>query len=477
MSRDKLLVIGAGPVGLAMADALKQNDIAYDHVDANAGIGGNWHKGVFDSTHIVSSKGTTAYSDYPMPADYPDFPSARQMLAYLKRYALDRGLTGNIELEKSVSKLTPNPDDSWHAAFADGESRTYKGVVVCNGHHWAKRYPDIPGRFSGEFLHSKDYLRAEQIAGKNVLVIGAGNSAHDIACDAARVGTSCDMSMRSGYWFMPKTAFGRPLTDLPIWWMPMALQRLALRGIIKVMIGDYRRYGLKWPNHKIFERHPTYGTDLLNYLRLGLVRPREEVARFDGKSVHFKDGSVSDYDVVVAATGFDYSFPFLPDDLIEVKNDVVQIYGGAFPDKVKNLYIVGASQARGGFGRLVTPAVQLYAKMIQLQDEMEFPIGAVLKWRNNPIPETHLLDTESTRRRIAISHYLLPVLKLQDKRMAKRMTREFWDPSEKAEGSIQREARSTEPSQADVHELPAKTDHRDTLDSDKHPAKVDTALP
>ncbi|MFY0611109.1 MAG: NAD(P)-binding domain-containing protein [Hyphomicrobiaceae bacterium] len=428
MTRDKLLVIGAGPVGLAMADALKQSGMAYDHVDANSGIGGNWHDGVFDKTHIVSSKSTTAYSDYPMPPDYPDFPSARQMLAYLKRYALDRGLTGTIELEKSVTRLTPNKDDSWHVTFEGGESRTYKGVVVCNGHHWAKRYPDIPGKFSGKLIHSKDYLRSDQLIGKKVLVIGAGNSAHDIACDAARVGDSCDMSLRSGYWFMPKTAFGKPLTDLPIWWLPVPIQRLILRGIIRVVIGDYRSYGLKRPNHKIFDRHPTYGTDLLNYLRLGLVRPRDEIDHFDGGTVHFKDGTASKYDIVVAATGFDYSFPFLPEGLIDVQNDVVQVYGGAFPDKVKNLYIVGASQARGGFGRLITPAARLYAKMIKLQDEMKFPIGAVLKWRNNPIPKTHLLDTESTRRRIAISHWLLRLLKLQDKRMARTVEREFWEP-------------------------------------------------
>ena len=110
--------------------------------------------------------------------------------------------------------------------FADGDKRTYKGAVVCNGHHWAKRFPDIPGTFEGEYIHSKDYRRPEQLAGKRVLVIGAGNSAHDIACEAARVGASCDLSLRSGYWFMPKTAFGRPLTDLPIWWLPIPAQRV-----------------------------------------------------------------------------------------------------------------------------------------------------------------------------------------------------------------------------------------------------------
>jgi hypothetical protein len=126
-----------------------------------------------------------------------------------------------------------------------------------------------------------------------------------------------------------------------------------------------------------------------------------------------------------------------------VQNDVVQIYGGAFPDKVKNLYIVGASQARGGFGRLVTPATRLYAKMIKLQDEMEFPIGAVLKWRNHSIPKTHLLDTESTRRRIAISHHLLSILKLQERRMAKHVEREIWVPSLQTAGTATDELSTT----------------------------------
>lgn len=432
MTRDKLLIIGAGPIGLAMASALKQDGIAYDHVDANSDIGGNWHDGVFETTHIVSSKGTTAFADYPMPADYPDFPSAAQMLEYLKAYAHDRGLIGQIELNKSVAKLTPNLDDTWNVEFTDGEQRLYKGALVCNGHHWSKRFPHVPGEFAGEYIHSKDYRRPAQLAGKRVLVIGAGNSAHDIACEAARVGASCDMSMRTGYWFVPKTAFGRPLTDLPIWWLPVPAQRILMRGIIAVMIGDYRRYGLKKPNHRIFDRHPTYGTDLLNHLRLGTIKPREEIARFEGKTVRFKDGNISDYDIVVAATGFNYSFPFLPKDLFEIKNDVVQIYGGAFPDKVKNLYIIGASQPRGGFGRVVTPASKLYARMIKLQDELEHPIGAILKWRNKPIPTTQFMDAESTRRRIALSHYLLPLLKRQDKRMLKHVAREHWMPDDEA---------------------------------------------
>ena len=107
MSRDKLLIIGAGPVGLAMADALKRGGIPYDQVDANSGIGGNWHEGVFDTTHIVSSKGTTAFADYPMPADYPDFPSAKQMLDYLESLCADRGMVDGSNSTSAFLKLDP----------------------------------------------------------------------------------------------------------------------------------------------------------------------------------------------------------------------------------------------------------------------------------------------------------------------------------------------------------------------------------
>lgn len=420
---DKLLVVGAGPVRLGMANALKQHGVAYDQVDANPDLGGNWQDGVYQSVHIVSSKRSTAYRDYPMPADYPDFPSAAQMLAYLKCFARDKGLDAHIAYNKRVVSAQPQPDDSWIVTFEDGETRHYKGVVIANGHHWDRKMPTFEGHFDGELIHSKDYKSPEQLRGKRVLVIGAGNSGCDVACEAARVGASCDLSLRGGYWFFPKTAFGRPLTDLPIWTLPITLQRLILRGIIKVFIGDYRRYGLEKPTHKIFDRHPTFGTDLLNYLAQGRVTPRKEIARLDGKTVHFKDGTSGEFDMIVAATGFKYSFPFLPEGLVKVENDVVQIYGGAFPEGVKNLYIVGASQPRGGFGHVLTPAADLYAQMIKLQDDLAHPIGSILAWMDEKIPNSQFLDPGQTFRQLFVGRRMLWYLKWQGERMAQKVPR------------------------------------------------------
>jgi hypothetical protein len=429
LKTDRLLVIGAGPVGLAMADALKRRGLAFDQVDAGDGVGGLWRHGVYQGVHIVSSKKSTGYTDYPMPAHYPDFPSSAQMLRYLESFAHDRDLAASIELRRKVVRAAPLADESWQVTFDDGEERTYKGVVVCNGHHWDRRVPHYPGRFTGTLIHSADYKEPKQLAAKRVLVIGGGNSGCDIACEAARVGASCDWSLRSGYWFLPKTAFGRPLTDLPIWGLPVSLQRLILRALVRVFIGDYRRYGLPQPDHKLFERHPAFGTDVLNYLRQGRIKSRPDIARFSGTKVHFADGSVGEYDLIVAATGFNNTIPFLPRNLVPIENDIVHVYGGAFPADVKNLYIVGWAQPRNGFGTIISPAARLYAEMIAMQDEIELPIGYVLRWRGLKVQSSHLVDPGATRRVIWMAHKLLPLLKRRARIIAETEGRPPFDPS------------------------------------------------
>lgn len=420
---DRLLVVGAGPVGLGMAAALKREGLAFDQVDASDGVGGNWRHGMHEDVHIVSSKRSTAYADYPMPAEYPDFPGRGQMLAYLENFARERGVLDAIEFGQKVERAWPRSDDTWHVVLEGGEERIYKGLVVCNGHHWHRRFPAYPGVFSGKIIHSKDFRSADEVARKRVLVIGAGNSGCDIADVAVKSGATCDLSIRSGYWFLPKSAFGRPLADLPIWNLPMFIQRPILRLIVAISIGDYRRYGLPWPNHRMFERHPAFGDEILGHLRQGRMRVRPDIERYDGQDVVFRDGSRAAYDVIVAATGFYNSFPFLPKGLIKVEGDVVQVYGHAFPDNVKNLYLIGTMQPRNGFGTLLTPAAALYARVIRMQDEIEHPIGYVLKWIGEKTPTSQLLDPGAARRDIAISKRMLGYLKWQAKRLAARERR------------------------------------------------------
>ena len=417
---NSLAVIGAGPVGLAVAKALLQHGISYEQLEANDDLGGNWYHGVYDTAHIISSKKTTEYADYPMPADYPDFPSAQQMVEYLRSYSEAFGLRPHIQFRSKVVMAWPLADDRWELELASGERRIYKGLVVCNGHHWDRRFPNYPGSFTGEYIHSKDYKRPAQLAGKRVLVIGGGNSACDLASEAARVGRSCHLSLRRGYWFLPKTIFGVPLPEFVAGWVPVFAQRLLLQVLLRVVFGKYESYGLPTPDHRIFEHHPTLNSELLHYVKHGRIRPRTDVARFEGRRVFFVDGSSDEFDIVVCATGFNVSFPFLPPGLVPVKGSNALLYAGSVLPDYKNLYIVGTVQARYGFGPLMTPAADLLCRMIKLQDQMELPIGLVLKESGASPPATHLLDPHKALRQMRWARHTLPLLLRTERRLRKR---------------------------------------------------------
>jgi cation diffusion facilitator CzcD-associated flavoprotein CzcO len=417
----QMALIGAGPVGLGLAKALLEQKIPYEQLEADDHLGGNWYHGVYETVHIISSRKTTEYADYPMPADYPDFPSRQQMLDYLRDYAEKFQLCPHIQFNTKVVMALPLTDGRWELELASGDKRIYKGLIVCNGHHWDRRFPKYPGKFAGEYIHSKDYRSPSQLNDKRVLVIGGGNSACDIAAEAARVGTTARISLRRGYWFLPKTLFGIPSAELSKGWFPVWAQRLFLRVLLRIAIGEYADYGLPKPDHKIFEAHPTINSELLYYVKQGRIHPRPDIARFDGKMVHFVDGTSEEFDMVVCATGYHVSFPFLPPGLVPVKGSTAQLYGGCVLAEYKNFYIVGTSQLRYGFGPVVTPGVDLIARMIAAQDQMELPIGLVMKESGVRLPTTHLVDPHASLRAIRRGKRMLPVLLWKEKRLRKKL--------------------------------------------------------
>ena len=418
--RERMAVIGAGPVGLGIARALKTHGIAYDQFEADDDVGGNWYHGVYRTAHIISSRKTTEFSEYPMPADYPDFPSRQQMVDYLRDYARHFDLRPAIEFNTKVVLVRPRTDDLWDVGVAGGERRIYKGVLVCNGHHWSKRFPDYPGTFSGTLIHSKDYKDPQQLAAKRVLVVGGGNSACDVASEAARVAESCDLSLRRGYWFLPKTLLGKPLVEALPLWVPVALQRFVLKIALRVVFGDYRRYGLPVPDHKIFEHHPTINSELLHYVKHGRIRPRPDIKRFDGDAVEFVDGTRAPYDVVICATGYHVDFPFLPKGLVPVTGGLAHVYGGALLPDYRHLYVIGTMQPRYGFGPLLSEAAALLATMITLQDEMALPLGRVLKEMGQKPPKSHLINPGAALRQMRRAKRLMPILLPRAERKLRR---------------------------------------------------------
>lgn len=398
----KQLIIGAGFVGLGIAQAFQEAGILYDQVDASDDLGGNWYHGVYETAHIISSKKVTQFSNFPMPEDYPDFPSAQNMRDYLNLFAAHFNLRQFIEFNRQVTYVRPVENNLWEVTFADQEQRLYKGVVMCNGHHWCRRYPELEGEFKGEIIHSKDYKRPEQLRDKKVLVIGAGNSACDLAAEAARVGTKCVLSMRESVWFIPKFFAGIPSVDLIRGWMPEWFQRLMAYCMIRITFGKHESYGLSQPKHRIFAKHPTVNNEVPYYIKHGRIIPKPAVKKLAGWSVEFIDGSREEFELIICATGYDVAYPFLPPELQRVKGAIVQCYGGSFLDDYKGLYYVGWGQARGGVGSLISAYGPLFARCLKLQDQIDIPIGLVFKSLGQSLPKTHLSDPHQIFRQLKL---------------------------------------------------------------------------
>src|SRR5260370_2554525 len=125
--------------------------------------------------------------------------------------------------------------------------------------------------------------------------------------------------------------------------------------------------------------------------------------------------------MVVCATGYHVSFRFLPPGLVPVTGRTAQVYGGCVLAEYKNLYIIGTSQLRYGFGRVVTPGVDLIARMMLAQDQMELPLGLVMKESGVKLPITHLVDPHAALRGIRRGKRMLPVLLWREKRARKKL--------------------------------------------------------
>ena len=398
----KQLIIGAGFVGLSIAQALKEAGILYDQVDASDQIGGNWYHGVYETAHIISSRKVTQFTNFPMPEDYPDFPSAKNMRDYVNSFADHFNLREHIELKRKIIYVRPVEDNLWEVTFNNQEQRIYKGVVMCNGHHWCRRFPEFEGEFKGEIIHSKDYKRPEQLRGKKVLVIGGGNSACDIAAEAARVAAKSVLSMRESVWFIPKSFAGIPVVDLIQGWMPEWFQRLMAYGIIRLTFGQHKDYGMSKPQYRIFAKHPTLNNEVPYYIKHGRIIIKPGVRRLNDWSVEFVDGSSEDFDLIVCATGYYVAYPFLPTELQRVRGSVVECYGGSFLDDYKGLYYVGWGQARGGVGSIVSAYGPLFARFLKLQDEINVPIGLIFKSIGQSLPKTHLSDPQQIFRQLKL---------------------------------------------------------------------------
>ena len=383
---NKYCIIGAGASGLAVAKNFKEQGIAFDCIERESEIGGLWNEAtdtgrVYKSTHMVSSKEFTAFDDYPMSDDLPLYPSQQQAMAYLRDFAAHFGLVDSIELNKTVESLE-RTDSGWKVQISgESEPRQYAGVVIANGHHDKPRLPDIPGRFTGEFMHSVDYRNPSQLAGKRVLVIGAGNSGGDIAVDAVHHAESTFHSMRRGYYFVPRFLFGIPTDDVidfiekfrPPRWLR---QRMYGLGHL-IAVGPNWRYGMPTPEHRILDTHPTVNSELPVMAAEGRVTIKPDVTGFSGANVTFADGSTEKVDMVVAATGFMPQFPFIDRDHLVDASGRPKMHLNVFHPEWDNLFMVGLINANGSMWRIADYQSRLISGFVRTCEQAPERVQAI----------------------------------------------------------------------------------------------------
>lgn len=344
-------VVGAGPSGMVMARALLREGVPFDWYERNPDFGGIWdidHDGspMYESCHFISSKYTSGFYGAPMPPDFPDYPRWHQIRDYIRATAREYDLYRHVRFNTEVSAAEPLPGDRWQVTLAEGTSHEYDGLICCPGVTWHANEVALPGRdeFRGVLRHSQSFRDGLELRGKRVLIVGAGNSGVDIACDAARLADRAYLSVRRGYRFVPKHIAGLP-TDALLTGQLAPPKGLVIssdvNAILDALVGDLTRYGLPAPDHDALSSHPIMNTQVLHHLAHGDLVAKPDVDRLTATGVVFTDGSRIEVDEIILATGYEYRMPFLDPGLLTWKQGHPQLYLNIFSRELDSLYVLG----------------------------------------------------------------------------------------------------------------------------------------
>jgi cation diffusion facilitator CzcD-associated flavoprotein CzcO len=353
-------VIGAGSSGIAALKALHRAGLDVTAFEASDRVGGNWVLGnangmssAYEGLHINTSRERMEFPDFPMPKSFPDYPHHTHIARYFDDYVDHFGLRGLIRFQTRVEKADRGPAGGWALTLDDGSVERFDALLVANGHHWDARWPEpaFPGSdaFEGVQMHAHDYKSDAPLRGKDVVVLGMGNSAMDIAVESSYVAASTYLAARRGAWIMPKHLFGKPTDQLmkndPR--IPFAIRRWVGHQLIRAVSGPPSRYGLPEPDHKFGSAHPTVSGRILDRISHGTITPKPNIDRLEGDRVVFTDGSSVHADVVVYCTGYKITFPFFDESLISAPDNHIELFRRVFQPDIPDVFFIGLLQPLG----------------------------------------------------------------------------------------------------------------------------------
>jgi dimethylaniline monooxygenase (N-oxide forming) len=354
---DNVVVIGAGSTGLAVMRTLGERGIPAQCIERGSNVGGLWRyendngmSAAYASLRTNVSRRGMQYPSFPMPEAFDEFPHHTDMAAYLDSYADAFRLRDRIRFGTTVDRLEPVSGHGWRVTLDDGTDLRFGAAVVATGHDWCPRLPEPPGEFAGEVLHAHDYRRPEAFAGRRVLVVGAGQSAAEIAVELVGHAARTCLSIRGPVHVVPRWLRGTPYDTRDTWpanRLPWPLLNRLFAREVERELGPLPG---SWPvpDRRLLEEVPTLSSELLPSVRSGAVAVRREVERLDGDRVRFASGAEEEFDAIVYATGYRISLPFLAPELLQPQERRLPLYRRIVPPGLDGLFLAGFVDAPSG---------------------------------------------------------------------------------------------------------------------------------
>ncbi|BAZ31564.1 dimethylaniline monooxygenase [Cylindrospermum sp. NIES-4074] len=353
MENKKICVIGAGISGLVTAKTFVEQGYEVTVFEKQAGLGGVWEKSrTYPGLSTQSIGKTYCFSDFPMPASYPEWPTAENIRNYLESYTRHFGISEKIRFQTNVTDVsrTTGSRPGWvvtvRVKYPHGneieEKHEFDFVVVCNGTASSTRLPSLPGKdeftaSGGQVLHSTEFNDTSIIEGKRVVVLGGGKSACDIATVAANQAQECSLVFRTPMWMLPKFFLGLVnmkyilLTRFSEVWFPYRQMRGAeklLHTVGKPLVWAFWRLvellvrlqlGLDScgfvPQKRLNQIECSVAIapqDFFKYIRSGKIQTiKTTITKFIPGGVELANGQQLQADIVILGTGFHQEIPFL----------------------------------------------------------------------------------------------------------------------------------------------------------------------